>query len=108
MVIRAWIAGAALLFAVPAWAQGIVEHLAAGDRAHAALDAPAALDHYERAIALEPRSYEALWKAARDAVDLGETMTDAVRRAEYYRRGERYARQAVAVNPRDAEGHFHL
>ena len=89
-------------------AQTVAEHLAAGDRAHLALDAPTALEHYERAVALDPQSYEAHWKAARDAVDLGETMSDVVRRQEYYRRGERHARRAVAVRPDDAEGHFHL
>ena len=89
-------------------AQGVSTHVAEGDRAHAALDASGALAQYERALAIEPRNYEALWKAARDAVDLGETLADATRRLEYYRRGERYARDAVAVNPADAEAHFHL
>lgn len=108
MLIRAWFAAAALFLAVPAWAQGVGDHIAQGDRAHASLDAPTALEQYERALAIDPRNHEALWKAARDAVDLGETMSEAVRRDEYYRRGERYARRAVAANPRDAEGHFHL
>ena len=97
-----------MLLSLELSAQGVAEHLSAGDRAHVALDAPAALEHYERAIALDPRSYEALWKAARDAVDYGETMTDPGRRQEYYRRGERHARRAIAVRPDDAEGHFHL
>ena len=108
MVLRTVLAGALMMLALEAGAQGVMEHVAAGDRAHAALDAPLALEHYERALAIDPRSYEALWKAARDAVDLGETLTDSARRMEYYRRGERYAREAVAVNPADAEGHFHL
>lgn len=108
MVRRTWISMVALMFASPAWGQGIGEHVTAGDRAHAALDGALALDHYERALSLDARSYEALWKAARDAVDLGETMTDGRRRGEYYRRGEGYARRAIAVNPRHPEAHFHL
>lgn len=98
----------ALLVAAPAAAQDVAYHIAAGDSAHVALDAAAALDHYERALALAPGHYEALWKAARDAVDLGEATTDRTRRSEYYRRGEAYARRAVAANPQDAEAHFHL
>jgi len=108
MVRRTWIGIVVLMFASQASGQGIGDHVTAGDRAHAALDGALALDHYERALALDARSYEALWKAARDAVDLGETMTDGRRRDEYYRRGEGYARRAIAANPRDAEAHFHL
>ncbi len=108
MAARIVMAALALLIAPPVAAQSLAYHIAAGDRAHAALDATAALDHYERALAIAPRDYEALWKASRDAVDLGEAATDRSGRAEYYRRGEAYARRAVAVNPRDAEAHFHL
>jgi tetratricopeptide (TPR) repeat protein len=108
MVRRIWVGVVAMLLASPLPAQGIAHHLAAGDRAHLALDATLALDHYERALAIDPRNYDALWKASRDAVDLGEMMTERRRRDEYYRRGEGYARRAVAVNPGDAEAHFHL
>lgn len=97
-----------LLAAAPARGQGASEHIAAGDRAHSALDAALALEHYERALVIDPRNYEALWKASRDAVDLGETLPEQARRMEYYRRGERHARQAVSVNPGHAEAHFHL
>lgn len=109
MTARAWLCSTfALLLAGEAPAQGFSEHMLAGDRAHAALDAPGALAHYERALAIDSASYEALWKASRDAVDLGETIAEQGPRMEYYRRGERYARRAVAVNPGDAEAHFHL
>jgi tetratricopeptide (TPR) repeat protein len=108
MTIRGLIATLGVMFALPAGAQTAAEHVEAGDRAHATLDATAALDHYERALSLEPENYEALWKASRDAVDLGEFMTDRKRRTEYYRRAEGYARRAVAVNAADAEAHFHL
>lgn len=108
MTARSWTVALALMVAVPAGAQTAGEHVLAGDRAHAALDVAAALDHYERALSLDPGHYEALWRASRDAVDLGEFTADRKRRAEYYRRGEGYARRAVAVIPTDAEAHFHL
>ena len=108
MIVRPWTVALALMIAIPARAQTAAEELLAGDRAHAALDAPTALGHYERALSIEPTNYEALWKASRDAVDLGEFTPDKKQRTELYRRGEGYARRAVAVNPTDAEAHFHL
>jgi tetratricopeptide (TPR) repeat protein len=108
MTARTWTAALALMVAIPARAQTAGDVVLAGDRAHAALDAPAALAHYERALSMDPTHYEALWKASRDAVDLGEFTADKKRRTELYRRGEGYARRAVAVNPTDAEAHFHL
>ena len=89
-------------------AQSAAEHIALGDRAHAAMDAPAALQHYEAAIKAEPKNYEALWKATREAVDVGEFNPDAKERDRLYTLAELYARRAVDANPGDAEGHFHL
>jgi len=92
----------------PLAAQSVAEHIALGDSAHAAFNAATALGHYERAVAAEPRNYDALWKASRDAVDLGEGTEDKAQRSELYRRAEGYARRAVEVKPGDAEAHFHL
>ena len=52
-------------------AQTAADHIALGDREHAAMNAPSALHHYQEAIKLDPNSYDALWKAAREAVDHG-------------------------------------
>jgi tetratricopeptide (TPR) repeat protein len=103
-------AAIAVLGALPARAvaQSAAEHIAFGDRAHAAMDAPAALQHYEEAIKAEPNDYEALWKATREAVDVGEFNPDAKERDRLYSQAELYARRAVDANPNDAEGHFHL
>ena len=89
-------------------AQSATEHVAMGDREHASLNSAGALKHYEVALTTEPRNYEALWKAAREAVDLGESQTDEARKKELYRSGEQYARRAVEARSNDAEGHFQL
>ncbi len=88
-------------------AQSAAQHIALGDREHAAMNIPTALKHYEAAIAADPKSYEALWKASREAVDIGEFASDADR-DRLYASAELYARRAVEANPADAEGHFNL
>ena len=99
---------AALVIAPVAGAQSVSGHIAAGDREQTSLRTAAALQHYEAAIAADATSYEALWKAARSAIDLGETEGNAEIRKARYRDAEQYARRAVQANPRDPEGHFQL
>ncbi len=89
-------------------AQTAAEHVALGDRDYAALDAPSALAHYEKAFASDPRRYDALWKASRSAIDIGSYSSDGARRNALYASGEQYARRAILLNPQDAEGHFSL
>jgi tetratricopeptide (TPR) repeat protein len=91
-----------------AGAQTAAEHIALGDKEYVAMNAPAALAHYEEAIKLEPKSYEALWKASRSDVDLGSFEPNEEKRGLYFKNGEAYARRAVEANPADAEGHFNL
>ena len=95
---------------VPAFAgaQGAAEHMSLGDKEYAAVRPEPALRHYEAVIALEPKHYEALYKASRSEIDLGEVETDKERRNQYYRKGEAHARRAVAIHPDSADGHFHL
>ena len=87
-------------------AQDANSHVAIGDSAHVARNASGALAHYEAAIAADPDDYEALWKASREAVDLGEFMTDEAQRKALYAKAEGYGKRAVAARPDDAEGHF--
>ena len=97
------------IVALPALAaaQSAADHIAMGDRDHTAMNAPSALHHYQEAMKIEPKSYEALWKATREAVDVGEYAPRA-QRDSMYTLAEQYARRAVEANPNDAEGHFHL
>ena len=106
---RALFVAALAIAALPALAaaQSAADHIAMGDRDHTAMNAPGAFQHYQEAIKLEPKSYEALWKAAREAADVGEYAAQAVRDS-VYPLAEQYARRAVEANPNDAEGHFHL
>lgn len=99
-----------MLAAVPVRlsAQSAADHIALGDKDHVAANAPSALRHYEEALKLDPKSYEALWKATREAVDVGEFNSDEKERDRLYTAAEQYARRAVEVNPADAEGHFEL
>jgi tetratricopeptide (TPR) repeat protein len=97
-----------LLAASLAGAQSAANHIALGDKEYIAMNAPAALRHYQAAMADDPKNYEALWKASRSAVDLGSYERNDEMRGVHFRNAELYARRAVEANPSDAEGHFSL
>jgi len=97
-----------LLAASVAGAQTAAQHISLGDKEYVAMNASAALKHYQAAMAEDPKSYEALWKASRSAVDLGSYERNDKTREEYFKNAELYARRAVEANPGDAEGHFNL
>ena len=86
--------------------QSVSEEIAAGDKATVARQPAQALLHYEAALQLDPRNYEALWNASRASVDLGEGETDAKKREALYAKGTMYARKSVDVNADGAEGNF--
>jgi tetratricopeptide (TPR) repeat protein len=89
-------------------AQSASEHVALGDSAQTAFHPSEALKHYEAAIALEPRNADALTRASRSAVDVGESEASAARKKELFTLGASYARRAVDANPNVAEAHFAL
>ena len=99
---------ASLLAAQAATAQTAREHVATGDSLHTAMDPAAALKHYEAALAVDPKDYDALIKASRDAVDVGEFAEAKETRSAMYKSGELYARRAIEVKPQGADGHFYL
>lgn len=78
---------------------------ARGQLAH---DQDELLHQYEAVIVADTSNYEALWRAAAIAVELGEFDPDAHQRDELFKQATQYARRAVTANPRDAEGHFQL
>ena len=84
------------------------EHVALGEKAHMAMNAPTALAHYEAALKVDSMHYDALVKAAREAVDVGLFNPKEDERGALYKRAEQYARRAVVVKPNDAEAHFEL
>ncbi len=96
-----------LIRALPAQAT-VDELLAAGDREYAARRAPAAMVHYERALQSAPNDYGALWRASRTLIDIEEFDTNAERRKVAFARAGALAQEAIAINPKRAEGHFHL
>ncbi len=92
----------------PLMSQGAGEHVALGDRDYVALNGQGALRHYEEALKADPNAYDALLKATRAAVDLGEFNDDTKERDRLYTLAEQYARRAVVANAGDAESHFEL
>jgi tetratricopeptide (TPR) repeat protein len=88
-------------------AQSTAEHIALGDRDRDA-NPTSALAHYEAALKADPRSYEALSRAAYTAVEAGKITSDKGKREQLYKQGEEMARRAVQVKPDGAEGHFAL
>jgi tetratricopeptide (TPR) repeat protein len=87
-------------------AQSAAEHIAMGDKDHAAGNAPSALKHFQEAVRAEPNGVEGLWRASRESIDLGEF--NAPQRDSMYKVGEEYARKAVAADPKSAMAHFAL
>jgi tetratricopeptide (TPR) repeat protein len=96
----------ASMVASPLFAQTAAEHIVMGDRDHAAMNAESALRHYQAAIAADPNNAEALWRASREAIDLGEF--DEKGRDSLYSLGEQFARRAVQANPQSSMTHFAL
>lgn len=88
-------------------AQSPADEIAAGNKALPA-NATEALQHYEKALAADPKNYEALWRASQTDVDLGEFDPNSEHRTALFKSAEQRAHLAVEVNPTDAEGHYVL
>lgn len=98
-----------LLFTAILFAQDTEKSiLSQGDEAFAAFDNLKALNHYSEVIKLNPKNYEANWKVSRAYVDVGETFEDEDKRAEYYKKSEKFARAAIEIDPNGSDGHLYL
>ena len=93
----------------PVIAQGAAhDRVVLGDREYAERRGQGALDQYVQALSLDPKYYEALWKASRVEVDLAEGMAKGHALDSVLASARQHAEAAVAVNSSDAEGHFSL
>jgi tetratricopeptide (TPR) repeat protein len=77
-----------------------------GDQAMQRLEPAAALGFYQSAVTRDPSNYEALWKAGRTLIDLGELERRGNSQKDKYNKALKYAERAVKVKPDGAEGHF--
>src|SRR5688572_1776163 len=85
-------------------AQPAAEHLRRADEAYTARKADEALVHLLRAITVDPRIYEAQWKASRSEVDLAEAAGRSTNN-RLLDAAEKHAQAAVRLRPEGAEGH---
>jgi len=95
----------------PALAQDAAEAIRQGVEAQLARDPATALAHLEVALAVDPKNYEANWRASEVLMDIGKQTPDSVKSRErdsIYARSERLARVAVEANPEGPEGWFVL
>lgn len=106
MNLQSALLASALVLAPAALAAQAAPHITIADHARASGDVASSYQHLQKVITAEPANYEALWKASRDAVELGESAASDARRAQLYMAAEGYARRALSANPADAEGHF--
>jgi hypothetical protein len=106
MNMRLALIAATVLSSTALSAQTAAEHIVMGDRDHSALNAAGALRHYQAAIQADAANGEALWRASREAIDLGEF--DDATRDSLYQLGEQYARRAVQADPKSSMAHFAL
>lgn len=86
----------------------IVDLVARGDRASAARQPAQALALYEQALQRDSMAFDALWRASRELIDLGEFEADKVVQTARYAKAEIYARRAMAQHPELADVHFHV
>jgi tetratricopeptide (TPR) repeat protein len=84
------------------------EQIALGDRAYDERHASEALEHFTQALHVEPKNYEALWKASRVEVDLAESMPRGSAQDAMLTDAKTHADDAIAAKTDDAEGHFCL
>jgi hypothetical protein len=103
---RVLVLAAAIGLARPVAAQSAAEHITQGDQEYAAFKPADALKAYEAAIAAQADNAEALWKASRSAVDLGEVEPSKDKQSALFGTALDYARRAAKLHPDDPEVNF--
>jgi len=106
-----WFFSLVLLAATCVLAQTAGDHLQTGDEIYGRFDDAGALVEYEKAAALDPLNYDALWKTARGYMNLGDRIDYSQkdheeRQQKYYRAGEAFLRKALSANPQDSFGRY--
>ncbi len=100
---------AEVLLGTPTGLTGQLASIDEGDRLYEQLRGEESLRAYEGVVAREPENFEALWKAARGALVLGEIeKQDFVARDALYRKAREYAVRAIAVDSLRIDGHYWL
>jgi hypothetical protein len=89
-------------------AQSASKQIAGGDSAYQARRVADALAEWQAVLQADSNSYAALWRAAHAQVDLAEYDPDTIGSAKRFQAAEGYARRAVRLEPKRAEGHFAL
>lgn len=100
-----------LLSGIAVFGQSAEELIKSGDNFYAKWEDQNALNEYLKALQLEPKNYEALWKAARGYVDVADLLSGTgkeveSKKFEMYGKAVNLAKQAIQVNPNDTWGHF--
>lgn len=83
---------------------GVAHLVAEADAAHTALRPGEALEYLEQALQIRPDDFEALWRAAREAVNLGMLASSGDEAKHLFESAEAYAQRARAANPRSPTG----
>jgi len=83
---------------------GVAHLVHEADVAHMALRPDDALGYLEEALRIVPDDYDALWRAAREAVNLGMLGPSGDEAKRRFEAAEGYARRAREANPRGPEG----
>jgi tetratricopeptide (TPR) repeat protein len=99
------------LAAIPALAQkSAAEAIALGDSLKDKWDHAGAAAAYGKALALDPNSYEANWKAGDQLTEVADKLPakeKALKEADFLKASE-LCKKAIAVNPKGYEGHLRL
>lgn len=98
-------AGAQVARGLDAPPPAVTAAIAAGDEDHTGLRPMEALEHFREALAVDPAAFDALWRASRESLALGELAASDERRDAWYAEAVDHARAAVAAAPDRPQGH---